>query len=866
MSHINLAEWLNKLDIFGENRGREDFDLETTLEHLRHLLPNQGPIKDFIHHNPLHGFQSLEFHEGVNLASCLLGSKKYLDPDFYKTEFEKGRITESQLDFVIEHFANPQISRNQLKQELLSTNHKKEKRVPGVASWGLRSFWRTYQQIDLPGEASPLLFKILSSYLDQGISFWPFPSRKDSFWLSLQSLNTHSALPLMPFETQKIKQWLDKTPQEALLQSLEKLTNDKQLFSRYLIETLLTYPGWAGMVCALETNPSALRKPCSISFLDFLAFILGVEVLILEDKLGTTLPSQELSGYVNTQELSECLQRPARGKLWQEAFEWSFYEQLLKALKFNATNPPEVPKDSWAQAIFCIDDRECSMRRYLEQLDPGITTFSTAGFFGIDFWFLAHNELYPLQQSPVTLTPKHLIRSIPKKNSRKRKSKNNIFDIILGSLFKDLFLVPFLSVSAITQLFKSIFFAQNKPALSSSLSQFESQAMLEFKSTEEENKDSRFKNGFTVDEMAERVSKTLKGMGLTDNFATCVYVVAHGASSSNNPHFAAYDCGACSGKSGAPNARGFAWMANHPPVRKKLETLGISIPDETIFYAVIHDTTQDRCVFFEEDLENLVLPEEHRKFQEFFQRALKLNAKERARRLELIPSNLSIEKTADRMAQRAHSIFEPRPELNHATNAAAIVGRRKLTRGLFLDRRAFLQSYDPFSDPSGDILLGLLSAVIPVCGGINLEYFFSRVDNEIYGAGTKLSHNVVGLLGVSNGVNNDLIPGLPLQMIEAHDPIRLLILIEQEPEIVKRTLERNSFLYEWVNHHWVKMATLSPSTQNISLWNKAGWIQVPVANFTTPPELSLDPRAIEKNPENLSISVLNRPPRTESRL
>ena len=53
--------------------------------------------------------------------------------------------------------------------------------------------------------------------------------------------------------------------------------------------------------------------------------------------------------------------------------------------------------------------------------------------------------------------------------------------------------------------------------------------------------------------------------------------------------------------------------------------------------------------------------------------------------------------------------------------------------------------------------------------GINLEYFFSSVDNEVYGCGTKLPHNVTGLLGVMNGHQGDLRTGLPLQMVELHD-------------------------------------------------------------------------------------------------
>jgi uncharacterized protein YbcC (UPF0753/DUF2309 family) len=38
----------------------------------------------------------------------------------------------------------------------------------------------------------------------------------------------------------------------------------------------------------------------------------------------------------------------------------------------------------------------------------------------------------------------------------------------------------------------------------------------------------------------------------------------------------------------------------------------------------------------------------------------------------------------------------------------------------------------------GGLLAALLGAAGPVCAGINLEYYFSYVDNERYGSGTKL--------------------------------------------------------------------------------------------------------------------------------
>ncbi|MBZ4202651.1 MAG: DUF2309 domain-containing protein [Methylovulum sp.] len=65
------------------------------------------------------------------------------------------------------------------------------------------------------------------------------------------------------------------------------------------------------------------------------------------------------------------------------------------------------------QALFCIDDRECSLRRYLESSHPDIETFGAAGFFGIDFLFQGFDDAYPVAQCPAILKPKHLIKESP---------------------------------------------------------------------------------------------------------------------------------------------------------------------------------------------------------------------------------------------------------------------------------------------------------------------------------------------------------------------------------------------------------------------------------------------------------------------
>jgi uncharacterized protein YbcC (UPF0753/DUF2309 family) len=177
------------------------------------------------------------------------------------------------------------------------------------------------------------------------------------------------------------------------------------------------------------------------------------------------------------------------------------------------------------------------------------------------------------------------------------------------------------------------------------------------------------------------------------------------------------------------------------------------------------------------------------------------------------------EKIHDKIRKRSLSLFEPRPEWNHATNCLCIIGKREDSKKLFFDRRAFLQSYDHTLDKDGNLLLGILKAVAPVCGGINLEYYFSRNDNYRLGAGSKLPHNVMGLIGVANGMDGDLRTGLPFQMVNIHDPLRLMVVIFHHPEEVLRILKLHEPTYEWFLNHWIHLSVIHPETKEISVFS-----------------------------------------------
>ncbi|MBF0139104.1 MAG: DUF2309 domain-containing protein [Magnetococcales bacterium] len=548
------------------------------------------------------------------------------------------------------------------------------------------------------------------------------------------------------------------------------------------------------------------------------------------------------------------------GFLWLQAYEYHYRDHLYAAVILNHgqgawARREERPK---SQIVFCMDDREEGIRRHLEEHNPAIETLGAAGFFGIAINWKGLDDTFESALCPIVDKPSHRVHECvtPREEAQKgiydrsRTQLSRFKDLLFNATRHGLLRSMGVLTLAAPWLLVALTFKQWRPQQHGRMMQAVHARLLPtldttitLTATDDGSIASPEQNrsGFTDQEQAERVGRFLRTIGLTSDFAPLVILMGHGSGSKNNPHRAAYDCGACSGRHGGPNARVFAAMANRPEVRTLLIKDGIVIPDDTWFVGANHNTCDEEFTWFDRSLLPPYAVTNLAQCIADLEHAARMSAQERCRKVASAPDDPDPETALMHMQGRRLDVSQARPELGHATNAAAFVGRRSFSRGLFLDRRVFLISYNPETDPNGEVLERILLNVTPVGGGINLEYYFSTVNNERLGCGSKVTHNLTGFFGIMDGTESDLRTGLPLQMIEIHEAMRLQLIIEAETRILTEIYLRQPLLQEWVGNGWVLLAAKNPHGPEIHMFEpQRGWV-VWESNPIPVPEVACSP-------------------------
>lgn len=306
--------------------------LDEIVEKVSHLLPNQAPLRRFVHHNTLHHFEDQCFEDAVEEAAKVFGCQPYPTEAFFAKELARGRIQardvaavskadthDHQLPFKgwsrttfrsfrLQHLF-PIPSASEIRYGVFEGDLL-ERCVAGLderflegarsSSEALTPLWNAFLEIapvrEIPRPTrsdhvdrvvQSVLIKFCAAYLDQGVCYWPMP-HKDGLYRTFARLYSQKGGLSAPelrglcgtLAPQQEKGWSAEHALEDAILRLGITTDDR---FEALLERALSLRGWAGMVYQMEVRPDlAPVEAPPVRLLDYLAVSLILEAQVLE--------------------------------------------------------------------------------------------------------------------------------------------------------------------------------------------------------------------------------------------------------------------------------------------------------------------------------------------------------------------------------------------------------------------------------------------------------------------------------------------------------------------------------------------------------------------------------------------------------
>jgi len=743
------------------------------------------PIHSFVTANPLSGFEDRPFGEAVERAADLLGGRGYPSAETFERALERDRIDRELLESELSE-AGYDDAPETLLDRMADTADAEDDAADTETA-----------------HVDRVLTKWLSAFLDEGSAHWSMPNREAGFYTAFREMAEYDD----EIPDEGLVASLPERPIDAIAAALQSYPEGQ--WHRIFEEQLAALPGWTGFIKQRAADDGEWQSTHPISLEGYLAARLG----LLDAVDADIEPSDDA---VET--------TPADGitRAFLRAWEATYREDLVGTVAGESRSLADGDSSGRpdAQLVFCIDTRSEIIRRHVEATGD-YETHGYAGFFGIPMEYQGYDADVSVDACPPILEPKHRITDVPTdddtrarhdRRSSIREAADEVIEILEANAATAYGYVETagsgygLSLAARTLV----------PGRVRDLVD----AAADLVADDHEFCDPSVHHqhtyagdlpvGLTHEEKVEYAATAFDLMGW-EEFGRLVVFTGHGSETANNPFDSSLDCGACAGNPGGPNARVLAAICNDEGVRADLGDCGFDIPDDTVFLAGQHNTTTDEVELFADDV-----PESHaadlEELRSDLATARETAAAERAESMGADGSNAVSE-----TERRAGDWAETRPEWGLAGNAGFVIGPRELTTDLDLDGRAFLHSYDWSTDPDGDALEAVLSGPMVVTQWINAQYYFSTVDNAVYGSGSKVTQNPVGNVGVYQGNGGDLMTGLPLQSLTAaddepyHQPLRLSTVVHAPVERVTGVLADRDELTELLDNNWLSLTVVDPT-------------------------------------------------------
>ncbi len=744
-------------------------------------IPPLWDLTNYVAVNPFMGFAARPFAEAAREVADGLGARVLPELAWYRRRWSEGAFDATDLAR-----AAHRLDRNPAELEAVLAGHRPDPTRPAApvltyaerhdrrhgTSWNdslLRSITR-WCAVELAGAGAHWAFDV-----DGTVRYasWREAARVDR---SLEIAGLRGW-----------RRWvagLPAEPEAAITLLLDRLAVPAGEREAYLYRLL---GGIFGFACYVRRGPWEAGDDAG-PLADLLAIRIAADAAI-----PALLPGGQTDSAPAAAESARVVEDEAVRFALQEALEEGYARRLIAGLN---PPPPARPRPA-VQAVFCIDVRSEPFRRHLEAQDAGIETRGFAGFFGVFLdWQV---DGVGSARCPVLFKPSAKVRAARSaapamtrctvKHAQSAPASSFAFVELLGLVY-------------------GLGLAGDALARRATWHPTEGTDPFELDPTWD---------GLGLDPKTRTdiAAGILKNMGLRESIGRLVLLCGHEGRSANNPHQAGLDCGACGGHGGAINARVAAALLNDPAVRKGLAGQGRTVPEDTWFVPGVHDTSVDTVTLFDTDR----IPAGHAgdvaRLRQWLAAAGTAVRAERAAALGL--AGRPAGRLEPLLRHRAEDWSEVRPEWALARNAAFIAARRGRTLGLDLGGRSFLHEYDETADPDDSILTLILIAPMVVASWINLQYFASTVDNDIFGCGNKTLHNRLGSLGVVLGNGGDLRTGLALQSVAApdgswfHEPMRLQVIVEAARERIDGVLEAHPGVRDLVENGWVRLFALDPA-------------------------------------------------------